>query len=415
MERDGGFDALDHEAVEGTVHSRYGFGAVVAVGDYFGDQRIVIRRDDRVGIACRVHTDARTAGNAEGGNTSGAGDKSFRVFGVDAAFDGMAGKFDGAEDVGEFFPGGYADLRFYQVHTGDHCGYGMLHLNARVHFDEVEVAGFFAQEFDGPGAGIADFLERVDYLFADALARGGVHGDGGGFLENFLVTSLQRAFAFAEMDHVAVLVAEYLEFDVARMLEQFFDVDIGTAEGLLGFGFGGLKQRDQFAGVAHDSHAASAPAFGGFDHHGIADFCSDFFSGVFVGDDSGAAGNDGEPGSSHGFAGFVFFAHQTDGVWRGADEGDVGSFADLGEVGVLREETVAGMDGVYVGDFRGADYLRDVEVAFAAAGRADADGFVGEADVERVAVGLGVDGDGFDAEFTAGGEDTQGDFPTIGD
>jgi hypothetical protein len=73
------------------------------------------------------------------------------------------------------------------------------------------------------------------------------------------------------------------------------------------------------------------------------------------------------------------------------------------------------MDGVHVGDFSGADYLRDVEVAFAAARRADADGFVGEADVERVAVGLGVDGDGFDAEFTAGGEDTQGDFPTIGD
>ena len=123
----------------------------------------------------------------------------------------------------------------------------------------------------------------------------------------------------------------------------------------------------------------------------------------------------GQARCGHGFAGFIFFAHQADGVWRGPDEGDVRGLADFGEIGVLGEETVAGMDRVHVGDFGGADHLRDVQIAFAAARRTDADGFVGEADVQREAIGFGIDGDGLDAEFPARGEDAQGDFAAIGD
>ena len=33
-----------------------------------------------------------------------------------------------------------ANLRLHQVHAGDHLGHRMLHLNARVHLDEVEIA-----------------------------------------------------------------------------------------------------------------------------------------------------------------------------------------------------------------------------------------------------------------------------------
>ncbi len=60
------------------------------------------------------------------------------------------------------------------------------------------------------------------------------------------------------------------------------------------------------------------------------------------------------------------------------------------------------MDGVDVGDFSGGDDGGDVEIAVGGARRADADGLVGKADVERVAVGFAVDGDGANAEFPAG-------------
>ena len=98
-----------------------------------------------------------------------------------------------------------------------------------------------------------------------------------------------------------------------------------------------------------------------------------------------------------------------------SDEGQAGGFADFGEVGVFGKETVAGMNGVGVGDFGGADDGRNVEVAARAFRRADADGFVGEAGVEAVAVGFGIYGDRADAEILAGANDAQGDFAAVGD
>ncbi len=89
-------------------------------------------------------------------------------------------------------------------------------------------------------------------------------------------------------------------------------------------------------------------------------------------------------------------------------------FADLGEIGVFGEEAVAGMDGVHVGDFGGADHVRNVQIAFRAARRADAHGLVGKAHVQGVAIGFGVDGHGANAQFLAGADDPQGDFTAVG-
>ena len=99
----------------------------------------------------------------------------------------------------------------------------------------------------------------------------------------------------------------------------------------------------------------------------------------------------------------------------GPDELDVAGLADLGEVGALRQEPVAGMDRVGAGDLGGADDRRHVQVAVGAARRADADVLVGEADVQRVLVGLGVDGDGLDAQLAAGADHAQRDLAAVGD
>ena len=123
----------------------------------------------------------------------------------------------------------------------------------------------------------------------------------------------------------------------------------------------------------------------------------------------------GRPAAAHFGAGAILFSHHADHLGRGPDEGDVRCFADLGEIRVLGKEAIAGMNRVYVGDFRGTDHLRDVQVAIAAAGRANADGFVGEPDMKRVAVGFGIDRYGADVELLAGGKDAQGDLTTVGD
>ena len=89
--------------------------------------------------------------------------------------------------------------------------------------------------------------------------------------------------------------------------------------------------------------------------------------------------------------------------------------ADLGQVGALGQESVAGMDGVGAGDLRGADDRRHVQVAVGAARRPDADVLVGEANVQRVLVGLGVHGHRLDAELAARDDDAKRDFPAVGD
>ena len=56
----------------------------------------------------------------------------------------------------------------------------------------------------------------------------------------------------------------------------------------------------------------------------------------------------------------------------------------------------------------------EAEIAFARRSRTDGIGFIGEANVKRVAVDFTEDSDGFDAEFAAGADDTDGDFAAIG-
>ena len=58
--------------------------------------------------------------------------------------------------------------------------------------------------------------------------------------------ALERAFALAQMNHVAVPVAQHLKFDVPRALDQLLHVHVRTAERLLRLGTRGLKRRQQF-------------------------------------------------------------------------------------------------------------------------------------------------------------------------
>ena len=78
--------------------------------------------------------------------------------------------------------------------------------------------------------------------------------------------------------------------------------------------------------------------------------------------------------------------------------------AHLGEVGIFAEQAVARVDGIYIRDFGGADYGGNVQIALTQPRRAYADGLVGKAHVERVAVGGAVYGDSLDAELFAGAD-----------
>ena len=62
-----------------------------------------------------------------------------------------------------------------------------------------------------------------------ALRAGRIEGRRRRLLQQLLVLSLQRAVAFAEMDHAALAVAQHLDLDVARPLEIALEIDIVVA------------------------------------------------------------------------------------------------------------------------------------------------------------------------------------------
>src|SRR5262249_41634474 len=95
--------------------------------------------------------------------------------------------------------------------------------------------------------------------------------------------------------------------------------------------------------------------------------------------------------------------------------GDAGLRAGVGELGILGEEAVPGMDGVDTDLLREADDAGDVEVrADRLAGLADAVRFVRLEAVEREAIFVRIDRDRANAELVGRAEHTDGNFTAIG-
>ena len=97
-----------------------------------------------------------------------------------------------------------------------------------------------------------------------------------------------------------------------------------------------------------------------------------------------------------------------------SDELDVACLADFREVGVFRQQTVTGMNGVHIGDLGRADDGGNIEIALRELRRSDADRLIGKAHVQGVPVCFAVDCHRANAEFLARANDAQRDLAAIG-
>src|SRR3974390_1555243 len=106
----------------------------------------------------------------------------------------------------------------------------MLDLQARIHLQEIKAAVLSGAEFDGAGAVITDRLRQRDRLLTHGSAGLGVKQRARRFLDDLLIAALDSALALAEINDVAALVAEHLNFDVARIGDEFLDEHAVVAE-----------------------------------------------------------------------------------------------------------------------------------------------------------------------------------------
>ena len=192
------------------------------------------------------------------------------------------------------------------------------------------------------------------------------------FLDDLLVTPLHRAIAVAEIDRVAELVGQHLDLDVARVFEEFLQVDHRIAERRLRFGARHRHRVEQRRFGVHHAHAASAAAARGLDDHRIADRArglDDFLRRIRQ--RAFAARHARYAGLFHRQLGADLVAHQADRVRLRPDEHEAAFFNALGEVGVFGEEPVPGMYRLGVRNLGGADDGGNIEIALRrqAAGR----------------------------------------------
>src|ERR1700757_527575 len=126
----------------------------------------------------------------------------------------MTGEFDLLLNQAQRLAACDAQLQLDQIEPGDRLGDGMLDLKPRVHFHEIELAALIEQELQRTRTLIAQRADGSDRDVPHPLPQPWRDRRRRRLLDQLLMPPLRRAIALAEMDGVAIAVAEHLDFDV---------------------------------------------------------------------------------------------------------------------------------------------------------------------------------------------------------
>ena len=312
-------------------------------------------------------------------------------------------------------PLGHADLGLDQVPPGDDLGDRVLHLDARVHLDEVVGPIGPHQELDRARVGVGGLPRHLQRVLGQPRAQRLRQRPGGRVLDDLLVAALNGAVAFEQVDQVAVLVAQHLHLDVLGANHQLLDEHRVVAERLARLG---LRARDRLLELrlgSHHAHAAPAAAACRLDEHGVAHLGREGPCVIHAVDGLGRAGHHRHPRLLGDLASGDLVAQRVDGLGRGADELDAGVAALARERGPLGQQPIPRVDGVdlvvlgqrhdlvlgQVGRHRIQPPAHQVRLVRLVAVQVDP-------------VLLREDRDGPDAELGAGAEHANGDLATVG-
>ena len=337
------------------------------------------------------------------------------ILGVDAAFDGVAANLHVALVDAQLLPGGHFYLQLHDVSAGDHLRHRVLHLDAGVHLHEIKVTVAIHQELHGARTRVIDSMRSPDRRLAQGADEAFPHPRRRRLLQQLLMAALNRTIARAEVDDIVMPVGQDLHLDVARFGNVLLQVELPAAERGFGFRLGRLQGAANVLPGMHHAHPAPAAAGRRFHDDGEPHRVGNVHGVTLIAHRPLAARDHRHPGRLHALPGRRLVPHDGNRLRRGADERDIDILADFGEVRVLRQEAVAGVNGVHAEQFGGAHDIRDVQIRLCRRGRADAERLVRQADVQRVPVGVRVDRHRADAQFTARPDDPNGDLAPICD
>ena len=233
---------------------------------------------------------------------------------------------------------GHGDLRRDQIDAEDLLGDRVLHLQSGVHLQE-EHAFPIDQELHRAGADVADGGGSGSGCVVQRGAGGVRQIRRGCLLDDLLVTPLDRAVAVADDPHGAVGVGHDLHLDVPGTRQIGLDEHGLVAEGRAGLGSGRRHLADQVGRVGDDAHAAAAASCR----------CLDQQREVVGRRGVRVDAQDRHASLGHQLLGPDLGAHLVDGVGVRTDPGQPSRLHLTGEVGVLGQEAVTGMDRIGTG------------------------------------------------------------------
>ena len=263
--------------------------------------------------------------------------------------------------------------------------------------------------------GVAHRRHQLQRAAAQRGATGGIHVGRRGAFHHLLVAPLHGAVALVQMHQIAVPVAQDLHLDVARAADQLLEIDLVVAEGRQRLAPRGFQRRRQFGRGLDDAHAAPAAAPAGLEHHRETDAGRQLRAFGHVIGQRRRRRHHRHAGGHCRVTRRHLVAQRAHHVWRRADPAQPGGDDLFGEVRVLRQEAVAGVDGVDAGLLGDAQDVVAVQVGRQRlAALADQVALVGLEAVQRLAVLLGVDGHGADAHLGGGAHHADGDLGAVG-
>ena len=347
--------AAHPEFPQRTVHARDRFVRCRRPDRHLHQQRVVGTGDDRACVGgARVEPDTESRRAAIGGDPAIIGDEGvLRILARDPALHRVAVQADvglrrhAACRIADRGPFRDADLRLDDVDAGHCLGDRVLDLYARIDLDEVELAGVgVLQELDRACIQVTNGPADAQAELAEFLAPRSVEVQRWRPLDDLLVAPLHRAVALVEVHQVAVHVAEYLHFDVAGSAHQLLEVHLVVAERSLRLAPRGRNHLGELRLALYHAHATAAPAPTRLQHHRIADAGSQARALGIVARQRWRRRHHRHAGGHRELTRGDLVAQAAHDLRRRPDEDDAGRGASLGELRVLREESVPGVDGV---------------------------------------------------------------------
>src|SRR5262245_10615995 len=182
----------------------------------------------------------------------------------------MSTELNIALGVRQTVAGGNEDLISNDVNARHKLRYRMFDLHSSIHFHEVKILPFVDQKFESSYVPVTHFFDCLYNATSDLFPQGGGHDNRRRLFDQLLVAALNGTLPFTEMYGIAIFVGHDLELDMARPLNEFFDIAIGHTESIRRFSLRHLQGGQQFPPILHNTHSASAASGDGFDDYRIS-------------------------------------------------------------------------------------------------------------------------------------------------